>query len=72
MRAVTVEADEWSAQALELAREELTRRGLRPPAPADVPPEPPPLDKRRPSYKAGIPLVIMVSLLLKLLLILLR
>ena len=70
LRVVTVEKDDWQPEALEVAQEEIRRRGLIVSTPDSLPGVPD--DARRPMYKAGVPIAIILMLLLKLLLHLMR
>jgi hypothetical protein len=77
-RVVTVEADDWQPEAIAIARQEMERRTItaagpyRGPANQQSGPPAPIADRRRPDKRKGVPLILLMVLLLKVILILAR
>lgn len=70
-RVVGAERDDWRPEALAVARQELSRRGIHDAEDAQALTVPE-SDPRRPNYAHGVPIVLLVALLLKVLHIVLR
>lgn len=70
-RVVGAERDDWQPEALAVARQELARRGIHDAEAEQSAPAAEP-DPRRPAYRTGVPIILLVALLLKVLSILLR